>query len=148
MDEQTYFDYRADLLAAACNLSDVKRADYAHDADVLANFKRTADQLMLEPEQVAVVFLNKHLDAISRAVNEISRGRDPDREGSEPIRGRFKDALNYLCLLSALIYERFHMGVGDYEQSTSEVYAGGSTAGADGDGGEGVKNLDTTLLPR
>lgn len=80
-------------------LSDSKGAEYAHDADQLANFKRLAQRLGMTSEAVLMVYLTKHLDSIESYV------RRPSMDLSEPIDGRIDDAILYLCLLKALIHD-------------------------------------------
>jgi hypothetical protein len=84
-----------------------KRSEYAADADVLANFKVTANQLGVSPEEVCLVFMMKHVQAIAKAAmkpeTRLGWGGTGATEGFSQ---RISDARNYLVLLSALIYER------------------------------------------
>lgn len=82
-------------------LTDSKGAEYAHSSDQLANFKRLSSRLSLTPEQILIVYLTKHLDAIENYV------RNPWQDLSEPIEGRIDDAILYLCLLKALIRDSY-----------------------------------------
>ena len=82
-------------------LTESKGAEYAHDADQLANFKRLSGQLRLQPTTVLLVYMQKHLDAIAEYVSAIQDERMPVL--SEPIDGRIDDAILYLILLKALI---------------------------------------------
>ncbi len=76
-----------------------KGADYTrHDADRLANFKRTAEGIGLSPLQVWAVFANKHWDAIMAFIKT-------GKAESEAIEGRFDDMHNYLYLLEGLLQE-------------------------------------------
>jgi hypothetical protein len=86
------------------DLTESKGREYAGSADQLANFKRLADRLCLEPEQVLLVYLAKHLDAIDTYVRDYSAHTEPVL--SEPIEGRIDDAILYLCLLKALIRDQ------------------------------------------
>ena len=81
------------------SLSDTKGAEYAHDADQLANFKRLGERLGMTSEAVLMVYLTKHLDSIESYI------RRPSVDLSEPIDGRIDDAILYLCLLKALIHD-------------------------------------------
>jgi len=81
-----------------------KGGEYAHGDDRLDNFKRNAQQMGLNPEDVWMVYFRKHLDAITMAVKDIRTGQM--RVVSEPIDGRFDDAINYLILGKALFIER------------------------------------------
>lgn len=77
-----------------------KGVEYANDTtDQLANFKRLAVQLGLLPEQVALVYLTKHLDSIQHAVRT-------GKVLSEPLHGRCLDAVLYLILLDAIHTEK------------------------------------------
>lgn len=69
--------------------------------DANSNFKRHAESLGMEPEQVLFVYLGKHMDSITYA---IKTGNFFDL--SEPIEGRVGDAINYLLILASLIEER------------------------------------------
>ena len=81
------------------NLTASKGEEYSRDADQLANFKRLAVELDLEPEVVWAVYFTKHIDAIKSFVKT-------RKEFSEPIEGRIDDAILYLILLKGLISDR------------------------------------------
>lgn len=89
---QSQFD---DLL----EINNRKGHDYAGDSDALANFKRHADNLGLQPEQIWAVYASKHWDAV------ITYCRHGSVE-SEPIEGRIDDCMLYLFLLRGLVEER------------------------------------------
>lgn len=74
--------------------------------DRLANFKRLAVKLGVTPETVCLIYGTKHLDAIDTCVKTLQRTGEISVALSEPIEGRFHDAVLYLILLSALISER------------------------------------------
>lgn len=80
-------------------LTRTKGAEYAHDADQLANFKRLSDRLGMPAEAILMVYLTKHLDSIESFI------REPQKGLSEPIDARIDDAILYLCLLKALIHD-------------------------------------------
>ena len=79
-------------------LTDTKGREYAGDADQLANFKRLAGQLGMDPQKICMVYFQKHLDSINTFVKD-------GYESCEPIEGRIDDAILYLVLLKALILE-------------------------------------------
>ena len=81
------------------NLTASKGEEYSRDADQLANFKRLAAELGLEPEVVWAVYFTKHIDAVKSFVKT-------RKEFSEPIEGRIDDAILYLILLKGLISDR------------------------------------------
>jgi len=84
-----------------------KRAEYAVDEDCLSNFKVTAGQLGVPPEEVCLVFLMKHTQAIAKAAMDKSTRLDWGGSGAkEGFSQRISDARNYLILLAALIEER------------------------------------------
>lgn len=85
-------------------LTATKGEEYAASDDQLANFKRSAEQAGITPEQVWLIFFNKHADAI-RSYVKMARGTR-EYVPSEPIEGRIDDAILYLILLKALVQER------------------------------------------
>jgi hypothetical protein len=74
--------------------------------DRLANFKRLAVKLGVTPETVCLIYGTKHLDSIDTFVKTIQRTGEIPAQLSEPIEGRFHDAVLYMILLSALVAER------------------------------------------
>lgn len=90
------------ILDLCQSIRDSKRPVYTvSSADVLANFKRLADDLDLTPEKVAWVYFKKHLDAV------LSYIKHPEKRGLDPegIEGRFADAVNYLLIMYSIINE-------------------------------------------
>jgi hypothetical protein len=84
-----------------------KREEYAIDDDCLSNFKVTAAQLGVPPEEVCLVFLMKHTQAVAKAAMDPSTRLDWGGTGAkEGFNQRISDARNYLILLAALIKER------------------------------------------
>jgi hypothetical protein len=84
-----------------------KRSEYAMSDDCLSNFKATAASAGMTPEEVCIVLMMKHVQAICKM------GRDKSVRlgwgGNGAIEGasqRISDARNYLMLLAALIEER------------------------------------------
>lgn len=77
----------------------VKGDDYGRpDEDALSNFKESAAAWGVTPLQAWGIHFDKHIIAIKRF------GRD-GKVSSEAIRGRFRDARNYLLLGEALLSE-------------------------------------------
>lgn len=104
-----YDQLQEELLKICGEVSSSKGREYANSLDRLANFKRLGARLKVRcescgkttpvpPAIVAWIFFTKHRDAIE---SHISTGAD----GSEPIQGRFVDAINYLILTFALLME-------------------------------------------
>lgn len=85
-----------DAMTAECrSIMETKGRDYSQgQEDCLSNFKRAAASTGITPSQVALVYLSKHLDSIA--------GYIKTGYSSEPIMGRFCDAVNYLVILAAL----------------------------------------------
>ena len=81
-----------------------KGAEYAGNADRLANFKRGAVNTGVDPLTVLHVYMAKHWDSVSSYVRAKQRGEEPKL--SEPIVGRFYDLINYAVLAIALIEEK------------------------------------------
>lgn len=96
-------------------LTESKGAEYAHDDDQLANFRRLSERLGIPAGVVALVYLTKHMDAIEGHIRGLSESL------SEPIAGRIDDALLYLILLRAIIDE--DSGAMPAEQQHSAVIA-------------------------
>lgn len=100
MKKQRFLALLQDQLAELIKLTKTKGEEYARsEDDQLANFKRQAAELGLDPEKVLAVFLNKHLDAIKSFIKT-------GQVLSEPIQGRIDDAILYLILLKAMIVEK------------------------------------------
>ena len=70
------------------------------DEDKFKNFKSIAERMGCKPEEVAMVYLLKHMDSIRNYVLSGVEASD------EPIMGRIMDARNYLLLLGGIISER------------------------------------------
>jgi len=77
-----------------------KGAEYAHDQDQLANFKRLGNILGIKAGLICLVYFHKHLDGI---ISYIQEGKEIS---DEAISGRFRDARNYLALLECLLSEK------------------------------------------
>ncbi len=87
------------LIKEEMKLLEQKGAEYASDADALANFKKRAEDIGIDPKQILWIFLSKHLDSIK---SFIKKGHVVS---NEPIEGRVQDARNYLFLLLCLLDE-------------------------------------------
>lgn len=89
-------------------LATVKGGEYAPGADRLANFKEAGARLGLLPEQVLLVYLDKHYAAVGNFIRDLTT--HTSRVRSEPIEGRVDDLLVYLVLFKGLLAERRQMG--------------------------------------
>ena len=87
-----------ELYAEIKGLRATKGTEYAHSADRFANFNRAAERKKVDRLTVAGIFLDKHLDAIDSFIQT-------KKIYSEPIRGRFKDAILYLFLQAGMAQE-------------------------------------------
>lgn len=73
--------------------------EYAHDDNnCFANFERVGRYTSIPREKVLMVYLLKHIDGITAAIN----GHKSQRED---VRGRIKDARMYLALLWGMMEE-------------------------------------------
>lgn len=101
MTQAEYDDVAGGLMKLARDIELGKRPGYTRgDADVLANFKRAAQQAGITTEQAWAVFFLKHIDAILSIMTK------PDLPVSEAAEGRFADAINYLRLGYGIYRER------------------------------------------
>lgn len=95
-------DFQAMLksqLNTLLELTATKGEEYSRsDDDQLANFKRWAADAGITPQQVLMIMLNKHLDAIKSHAKS-------GKVLSEPIYGRISDAILYLLLYNAMVID-------------------------------------------
>ena len=93
----------ADAMKRAEKLFATKNAEYGDKADILANFRRLADQQGV-PMSTAWFFLaGKHIDTITQYVKDVRENKNRSR--SEPIRDRIDDMVVYSLLLLAIVAE-------------------------------------------
>lgn len=110
------FDKFHDQLFNDClKMRNTKGKEYAHDTDRFSNFKRIAKELDLDPLDVAYVYFKKHLDSI------ISFIKDNKVYSTEPIRGRFIDAIVYLSLMAGMA-EEIMQGLDDTKIEDPDIY--------------------------
>ena len=100
MNKKQFNEIKKSLDAFAKAIMDAKQPEYTNqDKDVLVNFKRTAENLGLESQEVWAVFFYKHVQAI------LSHAHNPDMHQAEPLQSRYADCINYLYLGYALYLE-------------------------------------------
>jgi hypothetical protein len=94
------------LISEETTLLDKKGVEYNEKDNVFANFEKTANELGLTREEVLLVHLNKHHDAILKMVRAIkNKDKDYFNNITESPMGRFHDVRNYYALLAAMIDE-------------------------------------------
>lgn len=98
MDKKQFRLLIDDTYKTLIGLTASKGEEYSRDSDQLANFKRQAEELLMTPEKVLMVYLNKHLDAVKSFVKT-------GKIYSEPIEGRIDDAILYLILLKGIVQD-------------------------------------------
>lgn len=98
MDYERFTELWNELIDQSAKVFSQKNADYADAGDVLANIKGAAQQLGLSPEQVALVYFHKHIQALTKGM----LGQELQ---SESLEERFVDAENFLAILWALYWE-------------------------------------------
>lgn len=103
MDADTFNLIVQETYTDSARLLLVKGGEYSGEEDRLANFKRGARLSGASPEQVCLIYLAKHYDAIATFVRDRAAGTA--RERSEPIEGRLDDLINYCILMKALLRE-------------------------------------------
>ncbi|MHB8602210.1 MAG: hypothetical protein ACYC9R_06195 [Nitrosotalea sp.] len=101
---QEYDSIVQDTVENIKELSSLKGGEYAGDHDRLANFRRNAQALGLNMEQIWAVYSAKHWDAIMQYVKDLGEGKT--RERLESIAGRADDLIVYLILFKAMYNER------------------------------------------
>lgn len=125
MNREQFNKLVAETAAQTTDLIVRKGGEYANDEEVLANFMGQAKRLGLTPLQTWAVYFGKHIDAIEsynrRVMGVLTTLPKPsvtgalsvrslaaslsivDEKLSEPIEGRFHDAINYLHLGLAIL---------------------------------------------
>ena len=76
-----------------------KGIDYSGTEDVNSNFKRAAKKYNISPEKVLMIYVDKHLDAITTYVNK-------GHLKGEPIDEKIDDVINYMGILLSLTKEK------------------------------------------
>jgi len=102
MNRTQFFEETRILTQERTKLLTTKGKAYSGDDDAFANFKSEGDDLGLTKYQIWSVYAFKHIGTIKRAikVNPIH-----PVDNSEGLRGRIKDAINYLELLNGMLKE-------------------------------------------
>ena len=95
MSPKTFRAISEKLFQDCLELQAQGHSEYAGGEDVFGNFNRLAQGLHLTREKVFAVYAAKHWDGILSWV-------DGHRSQREPVQGRIKDLIVYLCLLHAM----------------------------------------------
>ena len=98
MTKNKYKRLRSDLLKLSESIMNEKQPEYTNNnADILNNFKTTAEALKITPIEVWAVFFHKHTQSI------MTHAQNSKTKMSEPIESRYADLINYLTLGLAII---------------------------------------------
>ena len=89
---------------ATLKLLSVKGKEYAGEDDALVNFKCAAGIDEETPERALWGMWKKHLVALKDFIQSLEEGEEVPFEQWEE---KIGDSINYLCLLEALIVERY-----------------------------------------
>lgn len=93
----------ANAIARAEHLFASKNAEYGDSGDILANFRRLADQQGV-PLSTAWFFLaGKHIDTISQYIKDARENKN--RARTQPVSERIDDLVVYSLLLLAIVAE-------------------------------------------
>lgn len=129
----------AETVQKITQLGKLKGSEYAGDVDRLANFRRNAENLNLNMEQVWAVYAAKHWDAVMQYVQDTATGKN--RERMESIDGRLDDLIVYCILAKCMVSERDRpLRISapniDYARRGDDISsAGGTRVGGNGAGG-------------
>ena len=99
MQVDTFFKLSDEFLAECKDIQVEKGREYTGDSSYkFKNFKSIGQRLDLDAKMVALVYMLKHMDSIRAYI--IS-----GNEGSEGLKGRCQDLVNYAIMLWAMDYE-------------------------------------------
>ena len=87
-------------------LLDWKAGEYSIGKDRLQNFEMIAKFTGLRPEQIALLYLLKHIQSITLATMSTRYIWGWETEEGEGLKQRIADARNYLLLLAACLDEK------------------------------------------
>ena len=99
MQVDTFFKLSDEFLAECKNIQVEKGREYTVDSsDKFKNFKSIGQRLDLDAKMVALVYMLKHMDSIRAYILS-------GKEGSEGLKGRCQDLVNYAIMLWAMDHE-------------------------------------------
>ena len=100
MTKNKYKRLRSDLLKLSESIMNEKQPEYTNNnADILNNFKTTAEALKITPIEVWAVFFHKHTQSI------MTHAQNSKTKMSEPIEARYADLINYITLGLAILQD-------------------------------------------
>ena len=100
MTKNKYKRLRSDLLKLSESIMNEKQPEYTNNnADILNNFKTTAEALKIPPIEVWAVFFHKHTQSI------MTHAQNSKTKMSEPIESRYADLINYITLGLAILQD-------------------------------------------
>tara|TARA_R100000234_G_C4871444_1_gene123474 strand:- start:172 stop:558 length:387 start_codon:yes stop_codon:yes gene_type:complete len=99
MQVDTFFKLSDEFLAECKDIQVEKGREYTVDSsDKFKNFKSIGDRLGMDAKMVALVYMLKHMDSIRAYILS-------GKEGSEGLKGRCQDLVNYAIMLWAMDHE-------------------------------------------
>jgi hypothetical protein len=93
----------ADAIKRAEQLFTSKNSEYGDNGDILANFRRLAQQQDLPMSTVWMMLAGKHIDSIQQYVKDVRGNKGRNR--TEPMSARIDDLIVYSILLLAIVNE-------------------------------------------
>ena len=100
MTKNKYKRLRSDLLKLSESIMNEKQPEYTNNnADILNNFKTTAEALKITPIEGWAVFFHKHTQSI------MTHAQNSKTKMSEPIESRYADLINYITLGLAILQD-------------------------------------------
>lgn len=96
----------ADAIKRAEQLFTSKNSEYGDNGDILANFRRLAQQQDLPMSTVWMMLAGKHIDSIQQYVKDVRANKGRNR--TEPMSARIDDLIVYSILLLAIVNEEQH----------------------------------------
>lgn len=119
MTFEEFDELQKQLYNERVSMAATKGKEYAGNKDRLNNFKQEGEELEISPLKVCHIFFNKHMRAI---ISFINNGTELSEE---KIHGRFQDAILYLELMYALVYES-KRDLFAYSTPIRRIYRGGA----------------------
>ena len=93
----------AEAIKRAEQLFTSKNSEYGDNGDILANFRRLAQQQDLPMSTVWMMLAGKHIDSIQQYVKDVRANKGRNR--TEPMSARIDDLIVYSILLLAIVNE-------------------------------------------